>query len=148
MDRAVSIAAATDRAPRTIAMSKAAIKNMKRDERRERKRAEQASTVSTRSDEPFTPPRTARVDSPVPPGAPMRPSCRPRASVVHDAEIEALRAALRDALGSYNRLRDACAACPTCSSTAREMEAKTSDGAALGSADDFVVVSAFEPFYF
>lgn len=131
MDCISSIAvAANDRAAPAPRLTKAAIKNAKRDERRARKRAEKASTVSTRSEEPFTPPRTSPVGSPVAPGAPMRPSLRPQGSLVRvdDAEIEALRIALRDALRSYNRLCDVCAACPTCSVTAREMEAQPRGG--------------------
>jgi hypothetical protein len=147
MDRTASIAAATDRSPRAMGMTKAAIKNAKRDERRARKRAEKASTVSTVSEEPFTPPRTTPVGSPVAPGAPMRPRLR-RASGVRNQEFEALRAALRDAIGSYNHLRAACAACPTCSATVQDIEADPRAGEAAGTADDLVMVSAFEPFYF
>jgi hypothetical protein len=150
MDRAVSIAAASDCTPRASGRTKSAFKNMKRDERRARKRAEKASSESIRSEEPFKPPRMSPVGTPVAPGAPLRPSLRPRASLVFadDAAIEALRTALRDSLGAYNRLRAACAACAACSTIAREMEAEPRGGEPLGTADDFVVVSAVEPFYF
>jgi hypothetical protein len=123
-----------------MGMTKAAVKNAKRDERRARKRSEKASAESIQfEEEPFTPPRTTPVGSPVAPGAPMRPSLR-RALGVCTEELEELRTALRDSLGEYNSLRDACAACTTCSATVRAMEAKPSAGDAL--------VSAFEPFYF
>jgi hypothetical protein len=128
-------------------MSKAATKNAKRSERRARKRAEETSIESRPPEEPFTPPCMSPVGTPVAPGAPMRPSLR-RSSGVCDQEFEALRAALREALGAYNSLGDACIVCTTCSETVRAMEAKTGAGEASDAAEDFVVVSAFEPFYF
>jgi hypothetical protein len=126
MDRAASIAAETDCAHRPIGMTKSAVKNAKRNERRERKRAEMASTVSyyNTAEEPFTPPRTSPNGLAVQPGAPRKPPMRSLALLLLEAELKMTRASLREALCSYDRLRDACAVCTKCSAYARDLASR------------------------